>query len=155
VPEPVGDLIRDTLPFTATRQTAGGLFMFLFEYLDAHREGSIGHFSTDDLRAFGERIDGFDAMGIAATVWLAPYDLGVRQDVRLRIHPTDLPDVYSIGVELRHGSGQMRNWRSLNRSFLGALRRQLLGWRSLKEQRILQYIAQARDMLEKTRKESH
>lgn len=149
VPEPKGNLIHDVLPFTVTPQTAGGVVMFLLEYLDAHREGTIGHFTTDALRAFRERTDGLEAVGIAGTVWLAPYDLGVRQDVRLTIRPAGADGVYGIHIELERHSGQMRSWRGLNRTFLGDLRRQLLGWRRLKMQRILEYIAEGREMLEK------
>jgi hypothetical protein len=149
VPEPVDGVIHDVLPFTVTGLTANGVLMFLFEYLDAHREGSIGHFATDELRTFRERTGGLESVGIAGTVWLAPYDLGVRQDVRLTIRPAeDAEDVFNIHIELRRGSGQLRSFRGLNRTFLGDLRRQLLGWRRLKTQRILEYIAEGRGMLD-------
>jgi hypothetical protein len=147
VPDPDGDIIRDSLPFTVTGQTANGVVLFLYEYLDAHREGSIGNFSTDDLRTFREKKDGLELLGIEGTVWLAPYDLGVRQDIRLTIHSTDLEDVYEIDIELRRGSGQMRTWWKLNRVFLADLRKQLLGWRKLKMDRILRYIAESTEIL--------
>ena len=148
VPRPVGDTICDCLPFTVTARTAGGVLMFLHEYIDAHREGSIGHFSSDALRAFrAAGGPGVGAIGLDATVWLAPYDLGVRQDVRLAIRPTADEDVYEIHVELGRQAGQVRNWHSLNRTFLGDLRRQLLGWRKLKTDRVLRYIRQGAEMM--------
>jgi hypothetical protein len=147
VPEPQGDLIRDTLPFTATGKTVNGVMTFLLEYLDAHREGSIGNFSTDNLRPVRVDRDGLELMGIESTVWLAPYDLGVRQDIRIVVYPTEDEDVIGIDIELRRGSGQLANWRKLNRVFLGDLRRQLLGWRKLKSDRVLAYIAEAREHL--------
>jgi len=146
VPEPDGDIIRDVLPFTLTGQTANGVIAYLIEYLDAHREGSIGNFSTDNVRAFQVAGGGLDLMGIEGTVWLAPYDLGVRQDVRLVLRPTEEEDVVEIEVELRCESGQRSSWWKLNRVFLGDLRKQLLGWRKLREDRILQYIAEAAEM---------
>jgi len=146
VPAPRGETIRDALPFTATAASAPGVLMFLHEYLDAHREGSIGHFSAGELRAF--RDGGGQGVGVSATVWLAPYDLGVRQDVRLTIAPAaGGQDVWDIRLELTRGSGRMRNWRSLNRTFIGDLRRQLLGWRKLKPRRIVDYIARGRRLL--------
>ena len=147
VPAPDGETIRDTLPFTVTGRTAGGVLRFLFEYLDAHREGGIGHFSVDELRIFRARGSAAPTMGIRGTVWLAPYDLGVRQDVLLAIQPTDAEDVLGIRIEMTRRSGSMRSFKGLNRPFIRELRKQLLGWRKLKCQRILAYIAEGRELL--------
>jgi hypothetical protein len=144
VPPPDHDTIRDLLPFTVTHAAADGAMCFLREYLDAHREGSIGHFSTDALRL--QRPDGGGPLALHATVWLAPYDLGVRQELEIRVCPTDAPDVCEIRIELRRGTGQTRTWWKLNRLFLGALRRQLLGWRKLGRDRVLAYIAEGREL---------
>ncbi|MDD4891897.1 MAG: ABC transporter permease, partial [Phycisphaerae bacterium] len=141
VPAPDNDVIRDTLPFTVTAQTANGIAMFLHDYLDAHREGSIGHFSTDNQSLRRTQAEGRDVLAIEATVWLTPYDLGVRQDVLLTITSTGEAGVLQVDVELRRGAGQVRSWWKLNRVFLGDLRRQLLGWRKLKAERVLEYIA--------------
>jgi len=147
VPLPENDRIRDTLPFTVTAKAANGVVNFLHEYLEAHSEGSIGNFSTDRLRLFKNKLGGHDVLGIEGTIWLAPYDLGVRQDVKLAIRATDEEDVCEIDIELFRGSGQVRNWWKLNRVFLGDLRKQLLGWRNVKTERVLQYIADAQGML--------
>ena len=143
VPAPVDDVIRDRLPFTATERTAGGVLRFLFEYMDAHREGAIGNFSTDDVRVFrGE--DGRGAIGIAATVWLAPYDLGVRQELEITIGPSAAdPHIHEIDIRLQRQSGQVSTWWKLNRVLLADLRKQLLGWRKLKIDRMLEYITRA------------
>jgi len=147
VPEPVDGVIRDTLPFTVNAKTANGVAAYLLEYLDAHAEGSIGHFSTDKLTTFRNSVVGLEAMGIEGTVWLAPYDLGVRQEVRLTIEPAGGKDIYGIHIELRRASGSARAWHRLNRVFLGDLRRQLLGWRRLEPERILNFLAQGRESL--------
>lgn len=147
VPQPVDGIIRDTLPFTVNTKTANGVAAYLLEYLDAHAEGSIGHFSTDKLTTFRKSVDGLEAMGIEGTVWLAPYDLGVRQEVRLTIEPTDMKDIYGIHLELRRASGSVRTWHRLNRVFLGDLRRQLLGWRRLEPERILEFLSHGRESL--------
>lgn len=144
VPAPVDDVIRYTLPFTVSSRTANGVMVFLYEYLDIHREGGVGNFSTDDLEPF--RIPEFaeaDLYGVAGTVWLAPYDLGIRQTFRLSLCATDLEDVYEIAIELERMAGPVSTWHKLNKVFLGDLRRQLLGWRKLKLQRMIRYIGQA------------
>jgi len=143
VPRPVDDVIRDKLPFTATDRTAGGVLEFLYEYMDAHREGSIGTFGADHLKRFCHRHEGREVLGLDATIWLAPYDLGVRQDARILIHSTADPGVYEIDIELRRRSGQVTSWWKLNRVLLADIRRQLLGWRKLKIDRMLEYITRA------------
>ena len=146
VPEPVDDgegpVIRDVLPFTATSKTAGGVATFLYEYFQAHQDGAIGHFTAGDLSLNRETLDGRDTVSIHGTIWLAPYDLGVRQ--RLVVVLRELPDeddLFEIAVEFWHGAGQLRTWHRLNRTFLGNLRRQLLGWRKLTTESILGYIS--------------
>ena len=147
VPEPVDGVIRDTLPFTVSTKTANGVAAYLLEYLDAHAEGSIGRFSTDKLTTFRKSVEGLEAMGIEGTVWLAPYDLGVRQEVRLTMEPADEENIYGIHIELRRASGSVRAWHRLNRVFLGDMRRQLLGWTRLDPERILKFLAQGRESL--------
>jgi hypothetical protein len=141
VPEPKDDTITDTLPFTVTGRTAPGVLMFLQEYFDAHREGSIGNFSTDALRLFHIRTGDYEALGLACTIWLAPYDLGVRQQLTLNVRATEDEDVLELDLMLHRGSGQENHWWRLNHVFLGDLRRQLLGWRNLSPDRMLDYIA--------------
>jgi hypothetical protein len=140
VPEPREGVIRDLLPFTVTKKAAGGLVAFVHEYMDAHREGGIGRFTADDLALLPPAPD--RAAGLTATVWLAPYDLGVRQKVRIDARP-ETEDICVIHVELTRGSGQERTWWRLNKTFLADVRRQLLGWRKVKPERMLEYIARA------------
>ena len=152
VPPPERDgeqyVIRDVLPFTATSTTAAGISAFLHEYFEAHLDGAIGHFTSADLRTFRSVSDGRVEVALAGTVWLAPYDLGVRQHlcVTMRELPVD-EDLYELRLELRHGAGQLRTWHRLNRTFLGNLRRQLLGWRKLTSERVLAYIRQGEQSL--------
>jgi hypothetical protein len=145
VPEPVDGVIRDRLPFTVTRNTANGVMTFLREFLDAHREGSIGHFSTDQLQTFTRDVAGESLLGLTCTVWLAPYDLGIRQDLRVEVRPMPGADEFRFEVELTRRSGQESSWKALNRTLLGDLRRQLLGWRNLKLERMLEYITEAKE----------
>lgn len=140
VPAPVDDRIRDILPFTVTEKTANGVVLFLYEYLEAHRDGAIGHFTTDDLKTFTVKADDIETMGIEGTAWLVPYDLGVRQNFKILVRPTGDDDVCEMTIELQRGSGQVSTWHNLNKVFLADLRKQLLGWRKLKLERMLQYI---------------
>jgi len=140
VPDPDKGVIRDMLPFTVTREAAKGLIAFIYEFMDAHREGSIGNFSADALALLPAADD--MVAGLAGTVWLAPYDLGVRQGFRIMI-TLETENICNIRIELTHGSGQERNWWRLNRSFLGDVRGQLLGWRRVSPERVMEYVTNA------------
>ncbi|MEE8398808.1 MAG: ABC transporter permease, partial [Desulfobacterales bacterium] len=154
VPTPEYGVIRDKLPFTVTDKTANGTLLFLHDYFDAHRDGAIGCFITDELKltpitvnATDDSDEGLSVMKLHATVSLAPYDLGVRQGVEITVVSTDTPEILELDISLFHESGQVNNWKRLNKTFLGDLRRQLLGWRNLKSHRILRYIAEANSRL--------
>ena len=140
VPEPENGVIRDLLPFTVTDAAAKGLVAFIYDYMDAHQEGSIGNFTADALQllpAEGERVT-----GLAGTVWLAPYDLGVRQTFRIEV-TFETGNICKIDIALVHGAGKTRTWWRLNKNFLADLRRQLLGWRRVPAERVMEYIRDA------------
>ncbi|MCC5843164.1 MAG: hypothetical protein JJU05_02815 [Verrucomicrobia bacterium] len=140
VPQPVDGKIRDQLPFTVHRDAAPGLISYIHSYMTAHEDGTIGHFSSADTRLLPS--SGETVVGLEGTLWLAPYDLGVRQDLSIRIVPDaeEGEEVCKILIELTHVAGQINSWWKQNRSFLKDLRNQLLGWRKVPTERILQYI---------------
>jgi hypothetical protein len=145
LPAPKDGVIADVLPFTATPVAAEGVIAYIHEYMDAHRDGAIGHFTCDELQLH-ECMDGDKARPvIAALVWLAPYDLGVRQQLLLSIRGREA-DVCEIAMELRRLAGQEKAWIKLNRQFVGDLRRQFLGWRNLNTERVLKYIEEGNRM---------
>ena len=132
LPSPVDDIIADKLPFSATDRTAPGLLRFVAEYFESHRERTIGNFATDQV------VSG--ASEVQCTVWLSPYDLGVRQEIRITAAPAKEPGVVSFFFELRRQSGQVPAWHKLNRFFVGRLRRQMLGWRQLSPEKVTEYV---------------
>ncbi len=140
LPAPVAGAIRDILPFTTTPAAADGLVAFIHEYLEAHKDGAIGHFTCDAL----ERTDSAAEKTIRCTVWLAPYDLGVKQEMRLCIRRQAEDDVSEVVIELSRLTGEETNWRKLARPFVADLRRQFLGWRKLSTEQIVAYIDQGR-----------
>lgn len=146
VPEPEGDVIRDILPFTISMAAARGLNAFIHEFMAAHTDGSSGNFTTDSL-ALLPPTDGRVA-GHTATVWIAPYDLGVRQSVRIELRPAE-EDLCDIHIELGRESGTPRNWWRLNRTFLGDLRKQLLGWRNVTPEMVREFLRMASDWEQK------
>lgn len=139
VPQPVNGVIRDLLPFTINAPAAAGIVAFIHEYLEAHRDGVLGGFDVDETRLLPAGTEGALA-GLEARVWLAPYDMGVRQVMRFRVEPPD-DGACSISVEIKHEGGAEKTWWRLNKPFFGDLRRQLLGWRKLSPERVREYVA--------------
>ena len=140
VPQPVDGVIEDTLPFTVSPVAAPGLIAFLHEYLEAHRDGVLGGFDVDAVRLLSPGECGCVA-GVEALVWLAPFDMGVRQRLWLTVEqPID--GVCAIHARLRHEAGTPRVWWRLNKPFFYELRRQMLGWRKVTPQRLQHYLEQ-------------
>ena len=63
-------------------------------------------------------------------VWLAPYDLGVSQKVRIESVPSQNEHVAELQVRMEHLAGEPSHWVRLNGPFLASIRRQFIAWRS-------------------------
>jgi hypothetical protein len=133
---PKGDDWRIVLPFTVSRSHASALALFYAEWLKAYEDYNIGDFVTESVRTLA----GDDGFRTAAKCWLAPFDLGVQQEMSLVFTPTDMSDVYQITLEMHRLSGDPENWETLNRRFLRSLRKQFLVWRTLTPDEKLPYL---------------
>jgi hypothetical protein len=81
------------------------------------------------------------------TTWLAPYDLGISQDVRLLAIPTGEYNIYRIEVTIFRLSGDVASWKRINRGFLNVLRKRFLVWRTVPPELKADYAAQGRQQL--------
>ena len=122
------------------------------DYYQAHQDISHGLFSTADVTyAFQcpwdepgapvhpkmqhpQFCDLSACLHLSATVWLAPFDFGIKQAVAIDFIPAmDTPGFMEIDVVLTRQAGENGMWRRLNKGFVNDLRKQLLVWRSLEE----------------------
>ena len=142
VPLPQNGTITAELPFTINKTAADGALAYLAEWFDDHREGNIGKFASARIEPFAS--DDGRSHGLRTSVWLTPFDLGVRQQLELVIHPGAFPDIYEVQVKLSRQSGDDGSWYRMNRPFLTELRKQFLQWRSLSPARMTQYVEQSR-----------
>ncbi len=140
VPDPEGDDWKIMLPFAVTGLQAKGVNTFLKEWFEAYEEYSIGDFVTQDVAS--EDVDTEFGVGYQVTckTWLAPFDLGVSQIVTLQTVPTAMEDVYEVYLYLHRESGDVSNWKRVNRRFLNTLRKQFLIWRTLKQEDRERYL---------------
>ncbi len=136
--EPEGDEWRLPLPFSVSASEAAPLTEFLGEWLQAYEGYTIGDFVTSETSIWAEGERYF----VKSTAWLAPYDLGVSQDLVLRAEPGSAPGVYVLELILTRTAGEADNWVTVNGRFLANLRKQFLTWRTLSaEQREKYQIA--------------
>ncbi len=140
LPEPEGDEWHIPLPFSVTSMQARGLSGFIAEWFHAYEEHSVGEFITQDVRT--ETFESEQGVGyrVECDAWVAPFDLGVSQHVRIEIIPTDYVGVYDIQLTLTRLSGDIANWKRVNRRFLNILRKQFLIWRTLPQEQRERYL---------------
>jgi hypothetical protein len=126
-PRPSSDVLQMTLPFTLMRMDAHGMGAFLAEFWASRQEQSIGAgFYVESLQA---RQEG-DRVLLDAKTWLAPFDQGVMQNVRL-VMELGVDRYYGIEVTLERTAGDFETWSRVMRTFLDDLRKQFLVWRTL------------------------
>ena len=142
--EPTGDTWQLPLPFSVSTAEAGPITEFLGEWLQAYEGYTIGDFVTADTQIWSEG----DKYYIRSTTWLAPYDLGVAQELHLWAVPGQAPGVYTLGLELQRVSGEVDNWVNVNGRFLANLRKQFLTWRTLTAEQRSKYESAAAERFE-------
>ncbi|MGE4195357.1 MAG: FtsX-like permease family protein [Pseudodesulfovibrio sp.] len=163
MPKAEGGRMTVILPFLikmTEMNSAGG---FLRQYYMAHHDVSHGMFCTDDMVCNFLDLEQQEVrtgllsgatpdiplsddlcFSMDLRVWLAPFDFGVRQKVKLVFCPSDIYQGFrQIKVVLAHEAGELTAWENLNRNFINDLRKQLLVWRSLDDDAVVKY---ARDL---------
>jgi len=114
-----------------------GLNIFMRDYFDAHADESASDFYTDQVTfqqtlAEGQSPSSEEEYSCSMMVWLAPYDLGVSQSIKLMTSPVggEEEDLYSITLDVHRESGEIASWKRVNRRYLNLIRKQLLIWRT-------------------------
>ncbi len=144
MPAASGNEVSLTLPFllkAPEQECVGG---FLLDYYKAHHDVTHGLFCSDDIAcefacpiqspgAPGTDPDGApECLNLRASIWLAPFDFGVKQHTELTFCPsTEQQGFLEIRIRIVREAGEAGIWRRLNKNFLNDLRKQLLVWRSL------------------------
>ena len=131
--EPDGDVWELPLPFSISEGEAAPLTAFLGEWLRAYEGYTIGEFVSKDtdygLAVPGDR----PSFYVEAITWLAPYDLGISQHMRLELKPGLVRGVYVLDLTLTRIAGDPENWPVVNQRFLASVRLQFLTWRTLEK----------------------
>ena len=145
-PEPEGDDWHFDFPFAISAGDAVGICSYLHRVFSSYGEGSVGDFMTEAVELRLDGTAGEPDYRLELMVWLAPYDLGVSQQVSLRMVPTeDIAGIYRIEIHLQRISGDVASWRRLNTGFLDVLRKRFLVWRTLPSEVQEEYLTAGRN----------
>ena len=147
LPDPEGDHWHFEFPFTVGGKDVFGLSVFLVDYFESHTGESMGAFYTDGAR-FGS-VEAATGAGytIDTTIWLAPYDLGVSQQVHFEAVPTGEHNIFAMTLTIDRLSGDAASWRRVNQGFMNALRKQFLIWRTVDPGNRAKYTEKGRELL--------
>jgi len=138
---PRGDEWHIPLPVMApSREEARAILLYLKEYLEGEGRATM-YFTVLDKPVLSEGELRFSAA-------LTPRELNITQEVTVRIE--SLRGRHSFSAHIRRLTGRYETWRTSNYYFVDSIRKQLLLWRSLKEETRKAYIEQ---ILHPTRKE--
>lgn len=140
VPEPDGDTWTIMLPFAVTGSQVRGINAFLTEWFKSYEEQSVGDFLTQGVASSTFETDLGTAFRLSGRVWLAPFDLGVSEDFTLNTKPTELEGVFEVELVIVRVSGDVSNWKRINRRFLNVTRKQFLIWRTLTAEERERYL---------------
>ena len=127
LPAVAGDQIELRLPYSLNHHDVPGLMLFLYNYIHAHEEISLGVFCVRDVEI---QIDSGRIL-LNFSAWLAPYDLGVYQQVRMTSEPAEDEGHDNISVTIDRESGELSAWKRNNQTFLNQVRKQFLIWRAI------------------------
>jgi len=132
LPEHDGTRMHVELPFIYEPALATGVMHYIYGFLDECRESSLG----DIVATLQEKLVGRDDAGrhtytLSYSIALAPFDLGVTQNVRFDARFDERVDSYRVNTEITRISGQDTNWVTTNEPFLEKLRKFLIRWRNM------------------------
>ena len=135
---PVGDEWRFEFPFMLGAGEVEGVCGFLANYFGAFGRATLGDFYVEDMQV--TQAEGYR---LAFALWLAPFDLGVSQEVVVEFVPAG-EQARAMEVRLRRRSGEHHYWQRLNLRLVEALRKQMLIWYALREAERVQHVESAR-----------
>ena len=146
-PDPQGDRWHFEFPFTVGGKDVFGLSVFLVDYFQAHAGESLGTFYTDGAQLGSVKTATGQGHTIDTTIWLAPFDLGVSQQVHFEALPTGEHNIFAMTLTINRISGDASSWRRVNKNFMNALRKQFLIWRTIAPEDKAQYTEKGQMML--------
>jgi len=99
----------------------------------------MGDFYTDGATLGALETDKGEGYTIDTAIWLAPFDLGVSEQVHFEAVPMGEYNIYALSLTIDRLSGDAASWRRVNQGFMNTLRKQFLIWRTVPPEDKLKY----------------
>lgn len=153
LPPSEGDRLTFALPFTFNHRDRIAILAFFHRYFLDHGEGSAGRFFAGAPRlAVAEQPDPLQPDAyvpeIRATIWLKPFDLGVSQELVIRMQTDPETREYIASIHLERLSGTREAWLRLNHGFVAQIRRHFLHWRAVDAAQRAELFDEAKQLLD-------
>lgn len=114
---------------TSSEQEAEGIIVFLREFFLIYESENIGgQFFVSNIIVKNFR---GKKKQMNATVNLAPFDMGIKQNMTLITYFDEVNDQWVFEIKLIRLEGVLMAWQAAVRRFIGQIRRQFLIWKSL------------------------
>ena len=150
MPPPDGDVLCFQFPFTVSRVDFGGILVFIGEHFANHADSSLGSFAASNVRITHGKNELTDGYMLTADFTLAPFDLGVAEEMSMYSAPSDIEGIDVVTVRIIRKDGSKGAWLRGNNRFVGEIRNQFLLWRSLPVETVMHYRELAEKNLKKT-----
>lgn len=135
------EALEVSLPFTLSLVEAQAAAGFLAEFFSAYLGSSTADFCVEALSRSTLGPPDSPSYFLEFRAWLAPYDLGVSQLVRIWVAAAPREEFASVRMQMLRAGGDLSSWRRANWFFLDAVRKQFLIFRTLSAQEREQYVA--------------
>jgi len=148
LPPAQDDAIAFALPFTFDRKDRIAVLEFFNRIFMDHGEGGTGTFHAGKPEFAATEDSAGLIPEIRTTIWLKPFDLGVSQELIIRM-PTD-PETgeFIARLQLTRLSGTRESWMRLNEGFVGLVRKNFLYWRAVSPEERGRLFDAARQQIE-------
>jgi len=150
---PVGNEWTIPLPFTTTKDETYGILAFIGEYLESYSgEGSIFRLSELKFEEHTLKVGPTTKhvlRTLAPSMRLAPFDLGIIQD--LSIEAVSMDNKYQFTIYITKQTGLRDPWIRSNEVLILNLRKQFLLWRTLSPRSRKTYIEKGKNAFKVSR----
>jgi len=130
---PLGDDWVFNFPFIFEDQALKGILAYIKEYLMMHSTAGAGSFASEEvsyIKLEEPRTPSGWVPALKAKIWLAPFEMGIRQTIILRPIP-EREDRNSFSLLMHRDAGFRDTWLNANEYFMDNIRKQFLLWRAL------------------------
>ena len=137
--KPIGDEWVIPLPFSIEVEEAGGILVFLEEYIESHRGEDMPFFTTEEAWRSQKKVDEKEIRSLNLRATLPPRETGIRQEAEISIVKDLKENKCWFEIKVRRLSGSYNSWKRANYDFIDAMRKRLLLWRSLSYEKRMEY----------------